>query len=225
MIAAGYTQPFDIEGFVSRAQTLLDSVQEEHGWMYETRHAGGTAKARINFAVWSEVFTCPECTREVVFVDEAYAGCANQAGEDNRNVARMGLLLAGLPRVLHVRDALPACDIEAIDACVRTLASGMSRFASRAAERGPSVSWIDDEAELHEYCYVVAGCVGDLLTRLFEARIGHEPASVRDRRRALAPRFGVATFRGIDGADLFEKQALDADATEVKLKEDRKSVV
>ncbi len=30
-------------------------------------------------------------------VDEVIVGCANQAGEDNRNVARMGLLLAGLP--------------------------------------------------------------------------------------------------------------------------------
>jgi len=30
-------------------------------------------------------------------IDEVYAGCANQAGEDNRNVARMSLLLAGLP--------------------------------------------------------------------------------------------------------------------------------
>jgi 3-oxoadipyl-CoA thiolase len=30
-------------------------------------------------------------------VDEVYAGCANQAGEDNRNVARMATLLAGLP--------------------------------------------------------------------------------------------------------------------------------
>src|SRR5512140_313919 len=30
-------------------------------------------------------------------VDEVYYGCANQAGEDNRNVARMALLLAGLP--------------------------------------------------------------------------------------------------------------------------------
>src|SRR3954469_19502358 len=28
-------------------------------------------------------------------VDEVYFGCANQAGEDNRNVARMALLLAG----------------------------------------------------------------------------------------------------------------------------------
>src|SRR3712207_4936215 len=30
-------------------------------------------------------------------VDEVIAGCTNQAGEDNRNVARMSLLLAGLP--------------------------------------------------------------------------------------------------------------------------------
>ncbi|HVI86672.1 MAG TPA: 3-oxoadipyl-CoA thiolase, partial [Dongiaceae bacterium] len=30
-------------------------------------------------------------------VDDCYFGCANQAGEDNRNVARMALLLAGYP--------------------------------------------------------------------------------------------------------------------------------
>ena len=30
-------------------------------------------------------------------IDEVFLGCANQAGEDNRNVARMALLLAGLP--------------------------------------------------------------------------------------------------------------------------------
>ena len=30
-------------------------------------------------------------------IDEVYMGCTNQAGEDNRNVARMASLLAGLP--------------------------------------------------------------------------------------------------------------------------------
>src|SRR5512138_1050000 len=30
-------------------------------------------------------------------IEDVYLGCANQAGEDNRNVARMALLLAGLP--------------------------------------------------------------------------------------------------------------------------------
>src|SRR5215471_3603943 len=33
-------------------------------------------------------------------VDDLYYGCANQAGEDNRNVGRMALLLAGLPDVV-----------------------------------------------------------------------------------------------------------------------------
>jgi 3-oxoadipyl-CoA thiolase len=32
-----------------------------------------------------------------ILIDEVYLGCANQAGEDNRNVARMSLLLAGFP--------------------------------------------------------------------------------------------------------------------------------
>jgi acetyl-CoA acetyltransferase len=31
-------------------------------------------------------------------VDEVYMGCANQAGEDNRNIARMAALVAGLPK-------------------------------------------------------------------------------------------------------------------------------
>src|SRR5881275_1261188 len=31
-------------------------------------------------------------------LDDVVFGCANQAGEDNRNVARMGLLLAGIPK-------------------------------------------------------------------------------------------------------------------------------
>ena len=38
-------------------------------------------------------------------VDELYAGCANQAGEDNRNVARMAALIAGLP------DSVPAATV------------------------------------------------------------------------------------------------------------------
>jgi 3-oxoadipyl-CoA thiolase len=38
-------------------------------------------------------------------IDEVFLGCANQAGEDNRNVARMALLLAGFP------DSIPAATI------------------------------------------------------------------------------------------------------------------
>jgi len=39
--------------------------------MYETLHSDGKTVCRINFTVWSEVFSCPECSGDVVFLDEA----------------------------------------------------------------------------------------------------------------------------------------------------------
>lgn len=59
-------------------------------------------------------------------VDEVILGCANQAGEDNRNVARMASLLAGLP------DSVPAITVN------RLCASGLDAIglASRAIKSG-----------------------------------------------------------------------------------------
>lgn len=70
-IAGNYNLPFDWEEFRERAEKLLAKVEEEVGWMYETRHEEGEGMGRINFTVWSQVFTCPECTGEVIFVEEA----------------------------------------------------------------------------------------------------------------------------------------------------------
>lgn len=39
--------------------------------MYDVPHSESNAKGRINFTVWSEVFTCPECAGEVNFIEEA----------------------------------------------------------------------------------------------------------------------------------------------------------
>jgi 3-oxoadipyl-CoA thiolase len=59
-------------------------------------------------------------------VDEVILGCANQAGEDNRNVARMAALLAGLPvRVPAVTvNRLCASGLEAIGQGARAIATG-----------------------------------------------------------------------------------------------------
>ena len=51
--------PFDVAAFSRAAQRILAEVEKELGWMYETLHADGKTKGRINFTVWSEVFTCP----------------------------------------------------------------------------------------------------------------------------------------------------------------------
>jgi farnesyl-diphosphate farnesyltransferase len=100
-------------------------------------------------------------------------------------------LLAGLPRVRRVWRALPDGDREVLAECVRTLATGMCRYASRAAERPPGAPYLDTEAELHDYCWVVAGCVGVMLTRLFNARVPAGQAALV-RRLELAPSVGEA---------------------------------
>ena len=70
-IAANYNIPFDVDEFAEAARKLLDEVEEEVGWMYETLHTDRKTKGRINYTVWSEVFSCPECAGEVVFTKEA----------------------------------------------------------------------------------------------------------------------------------------------------------
>lgn len=70
-IGANYNLPFDVEAFAKVARQLLDQVEQEIGWMYETLHTDGKTKGRIEYTVWSEVFTCPHCAGEVNFLNEA----------------------------------------------------------------------------------------------------------------------------------------------------------
>lgn len=63
---------------------------------------------------------------EPAIVEEVYLGCANQAGEDNRNVARMAVLLSGLPvQVAAVTfNRLCASGLAAINAAARAIKAG-----------------------------------------------------------------------------------------------------
>jgi len=64
-------------------------------------------------------------------LDEVFFGCANQAGEDNRNVARMALLLAGLPECVPgvTLNRLCASGMEAVGAAFRAIACGEMELA------------------------------------------------------------------------------------------------
>src|ERR1700747_2841679 len=59
-------------------------------------------------------------------VDEVVLGCANQAGEDNRNVARMAVLLSGLPQTVPAVtvNRLCASGLEAVALAARAIATG-----------------------------------------------------------------------------------------------------
>ncbi len=64
-------------------------------------------------------------------VDDVILGCANQAGEDNRNVARMALLLAGLPKEIPASTINRLCGsgMDAVGIAARAIKSGEAQLA------------------------------------------------------------------------------------------------
>ncbi|MFE5190011.1 thiolase family protein [Streptomyces sp. NPDC056628] len=88
-------------------------------------------------------------------VDDVYWGAANQAGEDNRNVARMAALLAGLPDSVPgaTVNRLCASGLEAVTTAARTIAAGEADIVlaggSESMSRAPFVLPRPDEALPH----------------------------------------------------------------------------
>ena len=74
------------------------------------RYGGALAKVRTDdlAAVPIRALVARNTKADWSRLDEVFFGCANQAGEDNRNVARMALLLAGLPDIDPGRDGQSA---------------------------------------------------------------------------------------------------------------------
>lgn len=70
-IAANYNLPFDVDEFAKAGKRLLKELEDEIGWMYETLHSDGKTKGRIEFTVWSQLYSCPECAGEINFTKEA----------------------------------------------------------------------------------------------------------------------------------------------------------
>jgi 16S rRNA G966 N2-methylase RsmD len=80
-IAANYNLPFDLKAFLKAGKQLLKDVEAELGWMYETTHTDDKSQGRIEYTVWSEVFTCPHCAGEVNFLEEALDGNSKRVKE------------------------------------------------------------------------------------------------------------------------------------------------
>ena len=92
-IAYNYNTPVDAKAFEREAKKILKEVEEECGWMYYTLSSEKPedierAKkllseqgkdftkellswGRINYTVWSDVFSCPECGGEIIFWEAA----------------------------------------------------------------------------------------------------------------------------------------------------------
>ena len=104
---------------------ICDAIRTPFG-----RYGGALASVRTDDLAAIPIKALMERNPKVDWgaLDDVIYGCANQAGEDNRNVARMALLLAGLP--VEVAGAtvnrLCASSLEAVSSAARAIKSGES---------------------------------------------------------------------------------------------------
>jgi 3-oxoadipyl-CoA thiolase len=107
---------------------MCDAVRTPIG-----RYGGALAGVRADDLAAVPLKALVERNRSVDWtqLDEVFLGCANQAGEDNRNVARMASLLAGLPESVPgvTLNRLCASGMEAIGTAFRAIASGEMELA------------------------------------------------------------------------------------------------
>lgn len=95
-------------------------------------------------------------------------------------------LIAHTPTVLRILHTFPDTDRTAISRCVSIMSDGMSHFHNRQSQEG-----LRDLGEFEEYCYVVAGVVGELLTSIF-SNYSPEFAKRIQGHEQLAIAFGQA---------------------------------
>ena len=111
----------------AREAFICDAVRTPIG-----RYGGALAKVRTDdlAAVPIKALMARNPKADWEKLDEVYFGCANQAGEDNRNVARMALLLAGLPGTVPgvTLNRLCASGLEAVGAAARAIRAGEMDF-------------------------------------------------------------------------------------------------
>ena len=104
---------------------LCDGIRTPIG-----RYGGALSKVRADdlAAIPLKALAARNPNLDLSALDEVVLGCANQAGEDNRNVARMALLLAGYPvEVPGVTvNRLCASGLEAVGYAARAIASGQN---------------------------------------------------------------------------------------------------
>src|SRR5262245_57574324 len=92
------------------------------------RYGGGLAKVRTDDLAAVPIKALMKRYPNVDWsaLDDVYYGCANQAGEDNRNVARMASLLAGLPESIPgiTVNRLCSSGLNAIGAAAQAIKAG-----------------------------------------------------------------------------------------------------
>jgi farnesyl-diphosphate farnesyltransferase len=114
------------------------------------------------------------------FVQPCLQALKNYSNQDELD------LIAHTPTVLRILHTCSSDDQQAVSRCVSIMSEGMSFFHGKQNQRG-----LQDLPEFEQYCYVVAGVVGELLTTVFS---NHSPAFKKQMagHEDLAITFGQA---------------------------------
>jgi len=83
-ISKNYNMPPNPAHFEHAANKMLDQVEKELGWMFETLHVDGKTKGKINYIIWSQIFRCSECGNDIVFWDAAVDLAAGKVKDEFR---------------------------------------------------------------------------------------------------------------------------------------------
>src|SRR5262249_19519697 len=112
-----------LSGFCMEYAYICDAIRTPFG-----KYGGALSAIRADDLAAIPVKALIERNSKVDWaaLDDVVYGCANQAGEDNRNVARMALLLAGLPKEVPGATVNRLCgsSMEAISVAARAIKSG-----------------------------------------------------------------------------------------------------
>lgn len=99
------------------------------------RYAGGLSRLRPDDMLAMLINkTVTKTKMDPEAIDEVVVGCANQAGEDNRNIARMSTLLSGLPQTVSAitLNRLCASGLDAVIDAARRIITGESKMVVAA---------------------------------------------------------------------------------------------
>ncbi|WP_025822449.1 3-oxoadipyl-CoA thiolase [Shewanella marina] len=120
-----------------QAVYICDGVRTPIG-----RYAGGLASIRVDDLAALPLTELMQRYPQIDWnqLDDVIMGCANQAGEDNRNVARMAVLLAGLPQSVPAVTVNRLCGsgLNAVGDAARAIATGEAQLMIAAGVEGMS---------------------------------------------------------------------------------------
>jgi farnesyl-diphosphate farnesyltransferase len=181
-----------LPGATRRAVALAYLFARAADTVADTKLLPGSERRRLLAAFRRLVKTAPADSSELaersLVLDEIRSKLTGTS-----EVPEERALLEGLPRAFAVWDDQPALERALTEKVLATIVSGMDKDLERFPDEGSgTLRALETREELFDYCYRVAGCVGEFWTALHRARLSSLAGWDEHRMLERARRFGRA---------------------------------